>query len=157
MIRASRALRPAIAATLLVLAACGGGSGQPAPPAGPRLEIQTSDGPVIVRVEVADTDQERQQGLMGRESLDDDAGMVFLHEQPTTGAFWMKDTLIPLSIAFWDESGEILAILDMEPCEEDPCEIYDPGVTWIGAVEVNQGFFDEHGVHVGDTAELLGT
>ena len=155
MILRTRRLRPALASVLFVLAACGGGSGAGAPVTGPRLEIETSGGPVLVRVELADTEEKRQRGLMGRESLDEDAGMVFLHEQPTTGAFWMKDTLIPLSIAFWDERGEILAILDMEPCEEDPCEIYDPGVTWIGAVEVNQGFFGERGVEVGDTAELI--
>ena len=53
----------------------------------------------------------------------------------------MKDTLIPLSIAFAGEDGTILAILDMDPCEADPCEIYDPDVSYRSALEVNQGAF----------------
>jgi uncharacterized membrane protein (UPF0127 family) len=67
----------------------------------------------------------------------------------------MKDTLIPLSIAFWNEQDRIVAILDMEPCEADPCPSYDPEVEFEGALEVNQGFFEEHGVEVGDTVELI--
>jgi uncharacterized protein len=54
---------------------------------------------------------------MGRESLREDAGMVFLETQPVRQSFWMKDTLIPLSVAFWDEGGEILATLEMDPCD----------------------------------------
>jgi uncharacterized membrane protein (UPF0127 family) len=68
----------------------------------------------------------------------------------------MKDTLIPLSIAFWNESGAIVAILDMEPCPDDECPSYDPGVDFVGALEVNQGFFDEHGIDVGDRVRLVG-
>ena len=85
-------------------------------------------GEVVVAVEVADSADERQVGLMGRESLPEDAGMIFLFDEDTSGGFWMKDTLIPLSIAFADADGTIVSILDMEPCEADPCEIYDPGV-----------------------------
>ena len=66
----------------------------------------------------------------------------------------MKDTLIPLSIAFADADGTILSILDMDPCESDPCEIYDPGVPYRSALEVNQGAFDDWGVRVGDTLSL---
>ena len=81
-------------------------------------------------VEVADTQEEREVGLMNRESLPVDAGMIFLFEEDNVGGFWMKDTLIPLSIAFADADGTILSILDMDPCEADPCEIYDPGVPY---------------------------
>ena len=76
---------------------------------------------------------------MHREFLPDDAGMIFLFEEEIAGGFWMKNTLIPLSIAFVAGNGEIVRILDMEPCEADPCEIYDPGVTYSSALEVNQG------------------
>jgi uncharacterized membrane protein (UPF0127 family) len=122
-----------------------------------RLEIRTDGGVVPVDVEVADDDEERSTGLMNRERLDPDAGMVFLFEEPLNTTFWMKDTLIPLSIAFWNERGTIVAILDMEPCEADPCPSYDPGTGFEGALEVNQGFFEEHGVEVGDTVELIGS
>jgi uncharacterized membrane protein (UPF0127 family) len=66
----------------------------------------------------------------------------------------MKDTLIPLSIAFWDREGRIFRILDMEPCREETCRLYEPGGLWWGAVEVNQGFFEDRGVEVGDRVRL---
>jgi uncharacterized membrane protein (UPF0127 family) len=109
---------------------------------------------VVLDVEIAETRRARATGLMGRESLPGDAGMVFLERTPVRQSFWMKDTLIPLSVAFWDKRGEIIAILDMEPCRADPCPTYDPGVAWLGAVEVNQGFFSQRGVEVGDEVTL---
>jgi uncharacterized membrane protein (UPF0127 family) len=122
---------------------------------GPVVLIQTERGEeVAVTVEVADSENERQVGLMNRESLPDDAGMIFLFEEELTGGFWMKNTLIPLSIAFADGDGTILRILDMEPCEADPCEIYDPGVTYSSALEVNQGAFASWGVEEGDLLTL---
>jgi uncharacterized membrane protein (UPF0127 family) len=177
-------LRPAVLAFLLPLAfgaaACGGDgessaptttvSASPtetAPPpstttepettteeAGPVVLIETAAGEVRVPVEVADSQEEREVGLMNRESLPADAGMIFLFEDDTQGGFWMKNTLIPLSIAFADAGGTIVSILDMEPCEADPCEIYDPGVTYRSALEVNQGAFADWGVEVGDRLTL---
>jgi hypothetical protein len=142
---------------LLVLTACSSASPEPAPgdSGATSLEIRTDDGVVQVDVEVADEDDERTIGLMNRERLDPGAGMVFIWEEPLHATFWMKDTLIPLSIAFWNERKRIVTILDMEPCEADPCPSYDPGREFEGALEVNQGFFDEHGVEVGDTVELI--
>ena len=84
------------------------------------------------------------------------AGMVFLYPEPTEGSFWMKNTLIPLSIAFFDEEGTILRILDMEPCREDPCPLYNFGVAFTGALEANRGAFARLGVLEGDRIELLG-
>jgi uncharacterized membrane protein (UPF0127 family) len=122
-----------------------------------RVQIATADGPVTVDVEVADDDEERARGLMERTSLADDAGMAFLWEQPVETSFWMKNTLIPLSIAFWDRRGRIIHIEDMEPCREDSCPRYRPDQPFVGALEVNQGFFEEHGAEVGDRVMLLGT
>jgi uncharacterized protein len=157
MIEAARRLRPAIALVLALIAllpACGGQD--PEAPAKPEavLEIRSGGDTVEVNVEVADTALERSRGLMGREELADDAGMVFLVPEPTESFFWMKDTLIPLSVAFWDREGRIFRILDMEPCRADPCIQYPPGAPWTGAVEVNQGFFEDHGVEVGDVVRL---
>jgi uncharacterized membrane protein (UPF0127 family) len=115
--------------------------------------IETDDGPVMVNVEVAATDETREKGLMNRESLDEDSGMLFLFFEPTSSGFWMKNTLIPLSIAFFNEQGRILKILDMTPCKKDPCKIYDPEVEYSGALEVNRGAFDRWGVSVGDTID----
>jgi uncharacterized membrane protein (UPF0127 family) len=129
---------------LVALAACGGGLEDGA------VTIETSRGPVEVEVEIADERDERRRGLMGRESLPERAGMLFLIGEERRGGFWMKDTLVPLSIAFMDGGGRILAILDMEPCERDPCPRYDPGVAYRSALEVNRGAFRRWGVEPGD-------
>lgn len=152
----------------LLLGACGGGeegTDEPAAPeASPRSGIETDATLIITRgdggdsmeldVAVMETPEERAQGLMFVEEMGDRQGMVFLYDEPTTTGFWMKNTLIPLTLAVWDEGGTILAILDMEPCDEDPCPTYYPGVPFVGAVEVNQGAFQTHGIAVGDTARL---
>ena len=91
---------------------------------------------------------------MDRTSLAADDGMAFLFDGPTSGSFWMKDTLIPLSIAFWREDGQIVGIRDMDPCAADPCPTYGSPEPYVGALEVNQGFFAEHGVVVGDRIEF---
>jgi uncharacterized membrane protein (UPF0127 family) len=134
---------------VLLLAACGGGEGA-------RAVIETEAGDVVVHVEIADTAAERERGLMGRERLSADSGMVFVFPQETTSAFWMKDTLIPLSIAFYDEVGRIVRILDMQPCRHDPCPLYDPDASYRGALEVNLGSFREWGVQVGDRLRVIG-
>jgi uncharacterized protein len=142
-----RPLALAAVLALALLAGCGGEEG-------PRIVIVTPEGERTIAVEIADSEGERARGLMGRESLDADAGMVFVFPAETSGAFWMKNTLIPLSIAFYDVNGRILRILDMEPCRRDPCPLYDPGVSYRGALEVNRGAFREWGVGEGDTLTL---
>jgi hypothetical protein len=91
---------------------------------------------------------------MGRESLSPYDGMAFVWAGPVQSSFWMKDTLIPLSIAFWDQEGRIVSILDMKPCRSDPCPTYGPDAPYVGAVEVRQGELERHGVGVGDTVDL---
>ena len=156
MIDAPRRVRPAWAVIVaLLLSSCAGT--QPAEPPGPPRGVLTisGNGPTVrVRVEIAETVEAKQRGLMGRRSLAPDAGMVFLEEEPAVSGFWMKDTLIPLSIAFWDEEGRIFRILDMEPCLEDSCRTYQPRGPWVGALEVNQGFFEDHDVEVGDRVAI---
>jgi len=168
--------RIAVVLVAILLAACGGDEttdpisvADPTPPApseseviaGPspsstvtfdpaKVLIDTESGSVLIDAEKAETPEQHSLGLMHRASLADDAGMVFLFFQSRTGGFWMKNTLIPLSIAFFDERGTIVRILDMEPCEADPCPTYDPGVAYSGALEVNQGSFDRWNVSEGD-------
>lgn len=140
---------------MLAIGACAGTEDDPESAPSPtfrrgRATIETDGGAVLVNVEVADTPELQARGLMHRESLPEDAGMVFLFFDETRTGFWMKDTLIPLSIAFFARDGEILEILDMEPCRSAECPTYDPGVAFRGALEVNQGAFEEWGVEVGD-------
>jgi uncharacterized protein len=140
---------------LLALAAgCSSGDDGNGGPGGPTVVIETADGDREIAVEIADTPDERARGLMGRTSLPEDAGMIFVYPEPTEGGYWMKNTLIPLSIAFHDVNGTILRILDMEPCRRDLCPVYDPGVRYAGALEVNQGAFERWGVREGDRLEL---
>ena len=119
----------------------------------PTLTINSVGGRVPVGVEVADTDAERQAGLMGRTVLPEDAGMLFVFEGEQTLSFWMKDTLIPLSIAYIDAEGRIVDIQDMQPLD-DVSPHYVSAEPARYALEVNQGFFEERGVMVGDTLEL---
>jgi uncharacterized membrane protein (UPF0127 family) len=72
-------------------------------------------GPHALKVEVVRTDEDRARGLMHRPKLDRDAGMLFIFDEPAYHSMWMKNTLIPLSVAFVDAQGAILNILDMEP------------------------------------------
>ena len=108
----------------------------------------------MIDIEVAETEQQRAVGLMHRRSLPEDSGMLFFFFEEHSGGFWMKNTLIPLSIAFIDEEGTIVEILDMEPCESDPCPTYDPGISYLAALEVNQGAFEEWGVEIGDLVTI---
>jgi uncharacterized protein len=107
-------------------------------------------GPLTLAVKLAATPEHRRHGLMEVPELPDGTGMLFTFDDDRTGGFWMKDTLVPLDIAFVDGEGEIVAILAMDPCEEDPCEVYDPGVTYRAALEVSQGWFAAEGIEVGD-------
>jgi uncharacterized protein len=143
-------LRTTILLLALLLAACGGEEER----SGPQVLIDTGDEQVSVQVEIADDDEERRVGLMHRESLEEEEGMLFLFPVAHRGGFWMKDTLIPLSIAFVDSDGRILRILDMTPCRADPCRIYDPGVAYRSALEVNRGTFSRWGVEEGDLLRL---
>jgi uncharacterized protein len=146
---------------LLALAGCDGGSagGEPTGSAtnAPDLRTVTIDASggeeVEVRVEIADTDPERQRGLMGRTALPEDQGMLFVFGGEQELSFWMKNTLIPLSIAFMDSEGRIVDLQDMKPLDDDPPH-YVSAEPARYALEVNQGFFEERGVKVGDRAEL---
>jgi uncharacterized protein len=117
--------------------------------------LDTGERRVRVSVEVADEPDEWRVGLMHRRSLARNAGMIFVFPQPIRGGFWMKNTLIPLSIAFFDGRGRILRIMVMSPCRADPCPTYDPKVAYKGALEVNRGSFGRWGVLRGDRIRLL--
>jgi uncharacterized membrane protein (UPF0127 family) len=91
---------------------------------------------------------------MNRKSLPEDQGMAFLFSSPIRLSFHMRDTEIPLDIAFWDESNKIVDILTMTPCDQDPCEAYAPASDYVGALEVNAGVLEAEGVRPGDTVLL---
>jgi uncharacterized membrane protein (UPF0127 family) len=94
-------------------------------------------------VALADTPDRRSQGLMGVTDLGDLDGMVFVFPEPSTGRFWMKDTLIPLDIAFFATDGSLLGVREMDPCTSDPCPNYGVEAPWQWAIEVPAGVFDD--------------
>ncbi len=100
-----------------------------------------------LRVEVAATVEERMQGLMFRTKLGADDGMLFVFDEPAYHAMWMKNTPLPLSVAFVDGEGSILNILDMEPHTLDPHMAAGPARF---AIETNKGWFARRGIKAGD-------
>jgi len=100
-----------------------------------------------IRVEVAKTEEERAKGLMERASLGKDEGMLFVFEGEGLHGFWMKNTLIPLSIAFIDKEGMIVWITDMEPQTQS---VHSPPKPALYALEMNRGWFTRNGIKAGD-------
>jgi uncharacterized membrane protein (UPF0127 family) len=103
-------------------------------------------------VEVAKTPATRARGLMYRKSLDENSGMLFVFDEASPVAFWMKNTFIPLSVAFVDHGGKIVNIQDMRVAldpEKGPFDFYQSGKPVLLALEVNQGFFARRGITVG--------
>ena len=103
-------------------------------------------------VELATTPKARACGLSNRVKLPENRGMLFIYATPGPRTFWMKDTHIPLSIAFLDDSGLISSIQDMTPMQTD--ERYRSLQPVRYALEVNQGWCAEHGIGVGDLVEM---
>ena len=137
----------------LMVAACSSGGDAPSgTPSGSAARVTFAGTSATLTVEIADTDAERHEGLSGRSSLPADTGMVFVWDQPVETTFWMKDTLIPLSIAFVAEDGRILAIHEMDPCEADPCPTFGAPAPFSAAVEAPAGWFDANGIAVGSVA-----
>ena len=117
------------------------------------LSIEGKAGKVIIRAEIARTDAQRNQGLMYRKELKDGEAMLFIFERDQPLSFWMKNTLIPLSIAYIAQDGRILEIYDMEPGNLDPVK---SGRSVRYALEVPQGWFSRAGLGLGDRLELKG-
>ena len=114
--------------------------------------ISLTAGIHVIKAEVAARDAERQQGLMNREKMGANEGMVFLFEAPAGVCMWMKNTLIPLSVAFIDESGKIVNIEDMQPQTTDSHCAKKP-VRY--ALEMNQGWFKQKNIKPGTKIEGL--
>ena len=92
---------------------------------------------------LAATGDQRGVGLMHVTDLGGPDGMVFRYDSPTTSAFWMKNTVMPLSIAFFDQGGAYLDAFDMAPCSADPCPLYPTPENFLNAIEVPQGMLEE--------------
>jgi uncharacterized protein len=107
-----------------------------------------------VNLEVADNDISRSKGLMFRESLREDSGMLFIFDSPGDYAFWMKNTLIPLDMIWLDGDLQVVHIEHALPCKGDPCANYEPNHDARYVLEVNGGYTGRHGIVVGERADL---
>lgn len=103
-------------------------------------------------VEVADEEGERQKGLMFRHEMGEDAGMIFVFDIPHKTSFWMKNTPLPLSIAYLDVEKKILNIEQMAPYDDRTYHFSNGDALY--AVEAHQGWFEKRGIKAGDVVEF---
>lgn len=103
---------------------------------------------------LADTGDRRRRGLMFVTDLGAADGMAFAYPTLHSGTFWMKNTVLPLSIAFFGAEGTYLSAFDMEPCTEDPCELYRTPADFSVAIETPRGGLAELGIGPGSVLDL---
>jgi len=115
------------------------------------LEVYFKSASKSLDVEIANSDAKRRQGLMHRKDLAKDHGMLFLWPQSNTRCMWMKNTSLPLSVAYLSNDGVIQEIYNMVPFSED--SVCSTDSTRI-ALEVNAGWFKENGIAVGDKLDF---
>lgn len=101
----------------------------------------------LSQIEIVSDPQDRKTGLMNRESLPDDSGMIFVWDRNKVQCMWMKNTSIPLSVAYIEDTGEIIDIYDMVPLSRKSVCSRKPA---LYALEVNQGWFEKNELYVGD-------
>ena len=146
-------------AGLLILTACMQSATPPttthAPqPASHDPRVILPDGTAI-QVEIASDDATRAQGLMFRDQLAADRGMIFLFNQTNNYPFWMKNTLIPLDMIWIDDQKRIVAIkASVPPCKADPCPSYDPAAFARYVLELGGGVAARHGLANGQTVRF---
>lgn len=118
------------------------------------IRVDNGKGLVKINVEIADDDSERAKGLMFREILNENSGMLFIFDNEENRTFWMKNTLIPLDIIFIGENFEIVDIKYALPCETEPCALYKSVRPSKYVLEVNANFSAGNGISIGDKVLL---
>jgi uncharacterized membrane protein (UPF0127 family) len=143
----------------LLLAACAQQSTTPPPPA-----VQTPRAPRVifpdgfaVQVEVAADDPTREQGLMFRDRMAEDRGMIFLFPASGVYPFWMKNTIIPLDMIWIDDARRVVSVAhDVPPCKADPCPSYPPAGAARYVLETAAGVAKKHRVEAGSPLKFEG-
>ncbi|MFN3344513.1 MAG: DUF192 domain-containing protein [Chloroherpetonaceae bacterium] len=120
-----------------------------------KIQVDTA----FIMVELADDEQKRQMGLMFRDSLEANSGMLFIFPEPKKQSFWMKNCRFPIDIAYIDASRRITDIVSMEPPEspfipDDSLPTYPSSVPVPYALEVPKGWFEARGIRVGATVKF---
>ena len=105
-----------------------------------------------IYVEIADTEALRAQGLMHRNHLSENDGMLFVYADQGIRGVWMKNTLLALDVLFLSEDGKIVSILkNLPPCQQINCPVYSSKQKARYMLEVNAGFIDRHNIQLGQT------
>ena len=126
----------------------------PAVAESPEASSKVCLGDKCVSVEIADSENERERGLMFRTELPPNRGMLFVFEEENAHTFWMKNTLIPLDAIWVNAEKKIVDIQTMLPCEKDPCVIYAPRGNALYVLEVNAGVVEKNNIAIGDAVQL---
>ncbi|MCS7135198.1 MAG: DUF192 domain-containing protein [Candidatus Aenigmarchaeota archaeon] len=117
--------------------------------------IHTANNTIKVRVEIADTEEKRRKGLMFRQNLKENEGMLFVFEEEMHVSFWMKNTFLPLDMIFISSNGTINEIKqNLKPCFHDTCEIYKSSHPSKYVLEVNANFAERNNIKVGDLIRI---
>ncbi|MCH7563044.1 MAG: DUF192 domain-containing protein [Gemmatimonadetes bacterium] len=143
---------PRVATITLSLAIMGLGANQASGAQNRRADGLVIIGSDTVRVEIASTPAQREEGLKYREEISDGTGMLFVFQAESVHSFWMMDTYVALDIAFIDAKFRIVDIQQMEPLTTD---LHTSARPAMFALEVRKGWFEERGVRVGDGVELI--
>jgi uncharacterized membrane protein (UPF0127 family) len=122
------------------------------PPASSQTYFPISIGGHEIQMQLALNTAEQQQGLMHRDSLAENHGMLFLFEQPDQRSFWMHNTRIQLDIGYFDASGQLLELYQLFPYDDTPVPSKSHKV--LIAVETNSGWYASHGIKLGDRIDL---
>ena len=119
-------------------------------------EILIDNGEKILKVnaEIADDSEERAKGLMFRERLEENSGMLFVFGNEEEQTFWMKNTLIPLDMIFIDKNFKIVDIKYAIPCDKDPCSLYKSSMPVKYVLEVNSNFTTRNNIKIGNNIFL---
>lgn len=118
----------------------------------PKNSVKLEMGGKEVTLEVAATEAARALGLMKRKTMTKDHGMIFIYREPQIMSFYMRNTWIPLSIAFLKSDGTVVNIEEMRPNTESPSHMSKGYCRY--AIEMNKGWFAEHGIKAGDKIAL---
>jgi uncharacterized protein len=148
MPRTPSSRRAALALTLALVLAVPGAGAQPA------QVVRLTAGIHLITAELADNDPMRMRGLMFRRSLTGNHGMLFVFDDKSTQCMWMRNTLVPLSVAFIEDDGHIVNIEDMKPQTEDSHCARSP-VRY--ALEMSQGWFAQRGIKAGAVIGGIGS
>jgi uncharacterized membrane protein (UPF0127 family) len=143
----SRLLFVLIASFLMIVHGPAEAAGS-SPVANPSLFKKILVGKTPLRVEVADTLEKQERGLMFRQSMPENEGMLFVYKEPQEMSFWMRNTIIPLDIVFVGADGIILNIHQARPLDESV--LYRSAGAAKYVIETNQGWFSRHGIRPGD-------